>query len=97
MKDLTIPRWIKLARKLAKRERLWNKFVKFMYMGEEDEDAPQLGYDDDDLDADVGGEDCREDDDLDLDLDDEDAGDADEEWEVPQEGQWLLPTSLRED
>jgi endopolyphosphatase len=38
MKDLTIPRWITLARKLAKRERLWNKFVGFMYMGE-DQDA----------------------------------------------------------
>ena len=96
MKDLTIPRWIKLARKLAKREPLWNKFVGFMYMGEDDE-APLIGYDDDDDDMDVGLDvkDWQEDD---PDEDDADEDDADEdEWEVPQERQWSLPTNLRED
>ena len=96
MKDLTIPRWIKLARKLAKREPLWNKFVGFMYMGEDDE-APLLGYGDGDDDMDVGLDvkDWQEDD---ADEDDVDKGDADEdEWEVPQERQWSLPTNLRED
>jgi len=97
MKDLTIPRWIKLARKLAKRERLWNKFVNFMYMGE-DEETPQLAYDDDDVgvdvDADAGAENWQEED---WGADEgEGEDDADEDgWEAPQEGQWSLPTDLR--
>jgi len=102
MKDLTIPRWIKLARKLAEREKLWSKFVGFMYMGE-DQDDPLLG---------CGGGDGDGDDDVEVGLDEkdwqedswgEDGGDTGEdevdmeEWEVPQEGQWPLHTDLRED
>jgi hypothetical protein len=96
MKDLTIPRWIRLARKLATRDPLWNKFVRYMYMGEEDE-KNKAGYDEEDI------EDWREED-WDVDADDEgydegyDAGDVDEEeWEVPQERQWALPTNMRDD
>lgn len=99
MKDLTIPRWIRLARKLAKREPLWNKFVRFMYMGEDDE-APLLGYDNDDGNDvdDMDVEDWREegwDEDMDEDWD-EDGLDEDGR-EVLQEGQWSLPTDLRKD
>jgi len=37
MNDLTIPSWIKLARKLAGKKKLWNKFKTFMYLGGEEE------------------------------------------------------------
>lgn len=84
MKDLTIPRWIRLARKLAKRQPLWNKFVGFMYMGEDDDD--------------VDVEDWREEDgDEDMDEDWDEDGLDENEQEVLQEGQWSLPTNLRKD
>lgn len=95
MQDLTIPRWITLARKLAKREKLWNKFVRYMYMGEEDEETRRVGYDDDDDDNDVDVDVEGDVEDLDLDLGDD--GDADEEWEVSQEEQWVLPNPHRDD
>lgn len=93
MKDLTIPRWIRLARKLAKREPLWRKFVRFMYMGDEDMEMPLPGYDDDDVNENV---DVDVEDDYDDDGDDDD---DDDEWEVPQEQeqQWSLATTLNKD
>jgi hypothetical protein len=96
MKDLTIPRWIKLARKLAARDKLWNKFVSYMYMGEEEEDvaAPKVGYDDDDVDV----EDWQGDDwDAGEDEDEEDDDTDEDDWEVPHERQWLLHTEVRKD
>ena len=98
MKDLTIPRWIRLARKLAKRQPLWNKFVGFMYMGEDDEDTALLGHDNDNDDGDVDVEDWREEDwDEDEDEDWDEDGPDDDEQEILQESQWSLPTNLRQD
>ena len=97
MKDLTIPRWIRLARKLAKRETLWNKFVGFMYMGEDDE-TPMLGFDNDnDNDGgDVDVEDLGEEDwDEDMDEDWDEDGLGEDEQDVLQESQWSLPTNLQ--
>ncbi|KAG9024164.1 Endopolyphosphatase [Tulasnella sp. JGI-2019a] len=37
LKDLTIPSWIKLARKLSKKKKLFKKFKTFMYQGGKEE------------------------------------------------------------
>jgi len=37
MKDLTIPQWIKLARRLARKKHLWKRFKLLMYLGGEED------------------------------------------------------------
>lgn len=33
MRDLTLGSWVKLARKLAKKKKLWKRFKEYMYLG----------------------------------------------------------------
>jgi endopolyphosphatase len=37
LEDLTIPKWIELARKLGDSKRMWKKFLGYMYMGQDPE------------------------------------------------------------
>ena len=52
MEDLTIPQWIKFARKLAAKKKLFGRFKGFMYMGEEEEGDKVAGVNLDEEDVD---------------------------------------------
>jgi len=39
LEDLTIPKWIHLARSLGKSKKMWKRFLGYMYMGQDPEDT----------------------------------------------------------